>query len=69
MIVFDKRLKKCPLCGGDCYYEEIEFGSTMVTVYIRCRECVLSGQQTFLISAKNRIERTIDYWNTRIKES
>lgn len=65
MIVFDKRLKNCPLCGGDCYYEEKCFGGAIRVINVKCKECGLEGHKNFLISSKNHLEKTIEYWNRR----
>ena len=66
MKIFDERLEKCPMCNGDCYYEENNSMDKMITVHVRCAKCGLSGYKNFLSGAENPIKKTIVYWNTRV---
>lgn len=65
MIVFDERLKECPLCGGKCYIEEEMISGVLMVIKIRCKDCGLAGYKNFLPKTKNAVEKTIEYWNNR----
>ncbi len=70
MIVFDERLKRCPIrsCQGAAYYEEEEVLHNMITIRIRCEKCGLTGYKTHLrVAERDRdfIKDIIDYWNDR----
>lgn len=58
--------KKCPMCGSDRIYLEEPNYDVIFSVKIYCADCGLSGFKNFYKSAKNPIEKTIAYWNTRV---
>ena len=55
------------LPNGD-YVDEPEY-NVLFSVHIKCADCGLSGFKNFTYKAKNPIQRTIDYWNTRAYEA
>ena len=60
--------KPCPMCGSKrIYVDEPEY-NVLFSVHIKCADCGLSGFKNFTYKAKNPIQRTIDYWNTRAYE-
>lgn len=70
MLVYDKRLKKCPIksCQGDAYYEENEVLHNMITIQVRCEKCGLTGYKTHVRAAEKThdfVKDIIDYWNDR----
>ena len=68
MMIFDKRLHSCPLCGAtDIYFEEKYFGG-MTQIDIGCAKCGLKGSKSFLSTAKDIEEKVIEYWNHRVPD-
>lgn len=66
MMLFDKRLKSCPLCGSsEIYLEEKPFG-VIVEVNVGCADCGLKGHKAFLLTVIDRHKKVIDYWNHRV---
>ena len=66
MMIFDKRLYSCPLCGSkDVYFEEKYFGD-MIQIDVGCAKCGLKGSKFFLSTAKDIEEKVIEYWNYRV---
>lgn len=63
------KAKPCPMCGSKRIYMDEPTYETMFSVKIYCADCGLSGFKNFLRTAKNPIDRTIDYWNTRACEN
>ena len=57
--------KPCPMCGCKEILLEIPNHHGIFTVYIRCSKCGLTGYKNWLHTAKNPVEKTIEYWNTR----
>lgn len=58
-------VKSCPMCGSDRIYMEDLNYDAIFSVKIQCADCGLSGFKNFHKSAKDPIEKTIKYWNTR----
>ena len=70
MIVFDKRLKKCPIksCQGDAYYEQNNTIDRITTIRITCQKCGLSAYKQYVLltdSKRDIVKDTIEYWNDR----
>ena len=69
MLVFDERLKPCPIksCGGSAYYEEKTYGDCVTEIVVGCAKCGLRGHKAHLTksSQKDYIKSVIDYWNDR----
>ena len=57
--------KSCPMCGSDRIYMEEPKYDVIFSVTIQCADCGLTGFKNFYKGAKNPVERTIAYWNTR----
>lgn len=57
--------KSCHMCGSDRIYMEEPNYDVIFSVVIQCADCGLRGFKNFHKSAKDPIERTIKYWNTR----
>ena len=52
MMIFDKRLHSCPLCGAkDVYFEEKHFGG-MTQIDVGCAKCGLKGSKSFYLLQK-----------------
>ena len=66
MMIYDKRIKPCPICGGECYYDDYILDDLITCVCIKCRKCGLRGQKDFINPAPDAVERTIEYWNNRV---
>lgn len=62
------KAKPCPMCGSKRIYMDEPNYDLMFSVKIQCADCGLSGYKNFTNKAKNPIEKTIDYWNTRAYE-
>ena len=64
------KAKRCPMCGSNRIYMEDPNYDVIFSVVIQCADCGLRGFKNFHKSAKNPVEKTIKYWNTRayIKE-
>lgn len=60
------KAKPCPMCGSKRIYVDKLTYNAMFSVKIYCADCGLSGYKNFTNKAKNPIEKTIDYWNTRV---
>lgn len=69
MLIFDKRLKPCPIksCNGDAYYEEKTYDRGVTEIYVGCAKCGLRGHKVCLskLDRKDFIQSIIDYWNDR----
>lgn len=66
MMIFDKRLHSCPLCGAiDVYLEEKYFGSA-IQIDVGCAKCGLKGSKSFLSTTKDKEDKVIEYWNHRV---
>lgn len=57
--------QSCPVCGSDRIYMEEPNYDVIFSVSIYCADCGLRGFKNFHKSAKDPIEKTIKYWNTR----
>ena len=58
MMIFDKGLHSCPLCGAtDIYFEEKYFGG-MTQIDVGCSKCGLKGSKSFL---SNTLKENYDY--------
>lgn len=60
----------CPMCGcEEILLEDVNYDKIFM-VRIHCPNCGLAGFKNYFHTAKDPIERTIEYWNTRaeIKE-
>lgn len=71
MLVFDKRLRPCPICGStDIYLTEKTFIGA-IQMDVGCASCGLKGFKNFstLVDDKEREEKTIEYWNTRATDN
>lgn len=55
----------CPMCGSERIYLEEPTYEVLFDVKIQCADCGLMGFKSFIRGAKNPVEKTIDYWNTR----
>ncbi len=53
------------MCGSDRIYMEEPNYDAIFSVVIQCADCGLRGFKNFHKSAKNPVEKTIEYWNTR----
>lgn len=62
------KAKPCPMCGSKRIYMDEPNYDLMFSVKIQCADCGLNGYKNFTNKAKNPIEKTIDYWNTRAYE-
>ena len=62
------KAKPCPMCGSKRIYMDEPTYDAIFSVRIYCADCGLKGFQNFTINAKNPIEKTIEYWNTRTYE-
>ena len=60
------KAKSCPMCGSKRIYMDEPKYDVLFSVRIQCADCGLSGYKNFSKSAKNPIEKTIEYWNTRV---
>ena len=60
------KAKSCPMCGSKRIYMDEPKYDLLFSVRIQCADCGLSGYKNFLKDAKNPIEKTIEYWNTRV---
>ena len=60
------KAKRCPMCGSNRIYMEEPNYDVIFSVVIQCADCGLRGYKNFYKSAKNPIERTIEYWNKRV---
>lgn len=62
------KVKPCPMCGSKrIHLQEPEY-DYLYSVKIQCADCGLKGFKNFTKDAKNPIEKTIEYWNTRVSE-
>jgi Lar family restriction alleviation protein len=59
------KTKPCPMCGSKRIYMDEPNYDLMFSVAIQCADCGLRGFKNFTNKAKNPVEKTIDYWNTR----
>ena len=50
-----KLIAECPVCHGE-----------LKICALKCADCGLTGYKNFIKDAKNPIEKTIEYWNTRV---
>lgn len=60
------KAKSCPMCGSKRIYLKEPNYDYMFSVEIKCADCGLTGYKNFTKDAKNPIEKTIEYWNTRV---
>lgn len=67
MIVFDERLKSCPLCGGKAYLRLKSDLLKIVTV--ACTKCNLNTSIVFLNSVIEIEQQAIEKWNCRVGNS
>lgn len=58
----DKRLLKCPFCGGVPIVFESSNGPFAFGKYVVCGKC---GCQTLLYTGKDAEEKAIESWNNR----
>ena len=66
MYIVLENAKPCPMCGcKEILLEEPDYDK-IFTVRIRCQKCGLNGFKNYFYTAKNPIEKTIEYWNTRV---
>lgn len=69
MIIFDERLDTCPMCGGNCYYEEEIIVPRTITIRVACNSCGLMNSRTYLSTVENPVERIIKYFKyKKVKE-
>ena len=54
------------MCGCKEILLEEKADYKIITVYIRCPDCGLTGFKSYTYAAENPIEKTIEYWNTRV---
>ncbi|RHO99286.1 hypothetical protein DW019_01660 [Clostridium sp. AF37-5] len=59
------KAKPCPMCGSERIYLKEPTYEGIFDVKIQCADCGLMGFKSFMRGAKNPVEKTIDYWNTR----
>lgn len=52
------------VCNKEILLEEPNYDK-IFTVRIKCSKCGLTGYKNYFYTAKNPIEKTIEYWNTR----
>lgn len=62
------KAKPCPMCGSKRIYMDEPTYDSIFSVRIYCADCGLSKFNNFLRTAKNPVDKTIDYWNTRTYE-
>lgn len=62
------KAKPCPICGSKRIYMEEPIYDGIFSVKIMCADCGLMGYKNFTKGAKNPEEKTIEYWNNRVKE-
>lgn len=60
------KAKSCPMCGSKRIYMDEPNFDKLFSVTIYCADCGLMGYKNFFRGAKDPIERTIEYWNTRV---
>ena len=60
------KAKSCPMCGSKRIYLKEPKYDYLFSVEIKCADCGLTGYKNFTKDAQNPIEKTIEYWNTRI---
>lgn len=60
------KAKSCPMCGSKRIYMDEPNYDVIFSVKIYCADCGLLGFKNFHKSAKNPIEKTLEYWNTRV---
>ena len=60
------KAKSCPMCGSKRIYLKEPNYDYMFSVEIKCADCGLTGYKNFTKEEKNPIEKTIEYWNTRV---
>lgn len=60
------KAKNCPMCGSKRIYMDEPKYNVLFSVRIQCADCGLSGFKNFSEDAKNPIEKTLEYWNTRV---
>lgn len=65
MIVYDKELKRCPICNGESFYDYSHVGS-IINISIHCQDCGLTGHKAFLDSEDDPLAKAIKYWNERV---
>ena len=61
-----KNAKPCPMCGCKEILLEENADYKILTVYIKCIDCGLTGFKSYFYTTENPIEKTIEYWNTRV---
>lgn len=66
LIDLTGKAKSCPMCGSKRIYMDEPKCNVLYSVRIQCADCGLSGYKNFTKDAKNPIEKTIEYWNTRV---
>lgn len=63
------KTKPCPMCGSHRIYMEEPNYDVLFCVKVQCADCGLTGYKNFSKEAKNPVEKTIEYWNTRTYEN
>lgn len=66
LIDLTGKAKCCPLCGSEKISADEPKHDVIYTVRIQCMDCGLNGYKIFKKDEEDPINKTIEYWNTRI---